>query len=166
MLSTCCKIPNAGPWLSLWDLGETSVTKPQWDLSSPFTSSLYARLKLGKFLFQEMKFFHICPKQGQETMKSPSVTLELIKEGMKLTFQRAEDPKVIILCWYRGKLKECSFHLFSSQVTTPFWWANDIHLVLKVQPLEGICSKSLHTTSWDLSNAKRHRQILRADALS
>lgn len=118
------------------------------------------------FCFRRWNFFHICPKQGQETMKSPSVTLELIKEGMKLTFQRTEDPKVIILCWCRGKLKECSFHLFSSQVTTPFWWANDIHLVLKVQPLEGICSKSLHTTSWDLSNAKRHRQILRADALS
>lgn len=35
-------------------------------------------------LFQEMKFFHACPKHGQETMKPRSVTLKSIKEGMKL----------------------------------------------------------------------------------
>lgn len=49
-------------------------------------------------LLQETKFCHICPKQIQETMNPPSVVLEVIKEGMQLTCQASENPKVISLC--------------------------------------------------------------------
>lgn len=79
-----------------------------------FSLKISKRWSIGKryIYFKRWISFHIFPKQGLETMKPPRVILELIREKMKLTCCRAEKPKVISLCWYRGKLKERVF--FSS----------------------------------------------------
>lgn len=112
-----------------WQTWEQNPMLWMWALCSNcrkhFCNSLYAihsiltlkkmktkilSLKIGQKvivpLFQESKFCHACPEQGQESMKPPSVVLEVIKEEMQLTCQRPEKPKVISLCWCRGKGKE------------------------------------------------------------
>lgn len=129
--------------------------------------SLKISQKVIVHLFQETKFCHICLEQVQETMNPPSVVLEVIKGGMQLTCQASENPKVISLCWYRGKGKDrilfSALQLLSKYSILRSKWYQ--FCIENITTRGYLCSKSLRTISRALRNAKWYRQIMHSDAL-